>query len=567
MGTIFELRKPTAFTDHDSNWVNEEMAYDMCEQVDTGTSQTDRTYGIMYDDSDPSLTLDTWQEKLEGPYTETRLYLIWATTSAAGNDQWGVRYTDDGGSNFYDLVPFGVNRSAHFADTQRAEVTLATANQDLTQLYIEVYTDRVGGSDNLTISIYDVWTEGDYTITPDEWLLEDRFKDEDPPQSGINAGVAMSDTTFLIGTYPQAQIWKSTDAGDTWTMKRDLNLEDPPQGRISAFCRIDSTTVLLGSQSAAQIWKSTDTGDTWTLKKDLYNENSQTTMIAQFALVKEDGASSEIVCLTQVKGQVWKSFDAGDTWTLQQQLDKGDIIGAGAGGIVALDEDIVLCSTTPLLIGETIMWKSTDGGASFVEKQDLSDEIPSQITLGRMAKLSSTSALAGSGNDAQIWKTTDSGDSYTVIVTFDDGTYSTCKDQGIANIIEVDPIDSDIILVSSGNYVLYTNDGGASRWEIIYRGYVEGDRAPAYFPQLSIGLIMFGHTAGDIALMTTANDGFIFSNTAIGTPLPAAADFSVNIGDVWKDVAEITINIGDAWKAVTELKINIGDVWKTITLP
>ena len=80
---------------------------------------------------------------------------------------------------------------------------------------------------------------------------------------------------LIAGTYPDGQLWKSSDAGETWTLKKDLSNETPAQTYVYSLTYDSTNDVLIaGTVPDAQIWKSSDAGETWTLKKDIKDEQS-----------------------------------------------------------------------------------------------------------------------------------------------------------------------------------------------------------------------------------------------------------------------------------------------------
>jgi len=149
-----EVKKPTAFTDGSTIWSNEGQAYD------TVTAGDETTYAdsIMSGDFDPSLLLYTWGIKGQ-TYTATVLKVKWDCLVAQDDDVWGIQYTKDGGSNWYDLLASGNNSSAVIV----AEQVSLDANQDLTLVQVKVTSVQNKGADGHTVRIYDVWTEGEYT--------------------------------------------------------------------------------------------------------------------------------------------------------------------------------------------------------------------------------------------------------------------------------------------------------------------------------------------------------------------------------------------------------------------
>lgn len=151
-----EVKKPTTFTEGALGlWANEANCYDQ-----QGVAGDESTYGYQTLDTDetPSIRFHTWETKGQ-TYTATTLKLKWKTSIQTGDDEFGIEYTKNGGSNWYDLVVKGANRSVAYTTAQIA----LDANQDLTQVEVRVNSDKVKGADNCQLQISDIWTEGEYT--------------------------------------------------------------------------------------------------------------------------------------------------------------------------------------------------------------------------------------------------------------------------------------------------------------------------------------------------------------------------------------------------------------------
>jgi hypothetical protein len=148
-----EIRKPTTYTDYDT-------FYHPANCYDGSTGGDESTYGYTDIGSDyiPCTVFHTWQTKGE-TYTATTLKLKWQTSATGGDDEWGIDYTKNGGSNWYALVAMGVNRNTSW---QTAQVSL-DANQDLTQVQVRLNTNKIKGPDGINAHISDIWTEGEYT--------------------------------------------------------------------------------------------------------------------------------------------------------------------------------------------------------------------------------------------------------------------------------------------------------------------------------------------------------------------------------------------------------------------
>lgn len=151
-----EIKKPTTFTEGALLlWTNESNAYD---QSGTGGDETTYAYQSLDTDESPSIRFHTWETKGQ-TYTATILKLKWQTSIQTGDDEVHIEYTKNGGSNWYDLLAKGVNRSVGFST---AQISL-DANQDLTQVRVRVSSDKVKGADGCDFRISDIWTEGTYT--------------------------------------------------------------------------------------------------------------------------------------------------------------------------------------------------------------------------------------------------------------------------------------------------------------------------------------------------------------------------------------------------------------------
>ena len=149
-----EVKKPTAFTDGSAVWSNEGQAYD------TVTAGDETTYAdsTMSGDFNPSILFYAWGTKGQ-TYTATVLKVKWLCAQAQTDDTWGIQYTKNGGSNWYDLLAEGNNSSAVIVTEQ---VSLDT-DQDLTQVQVKVVSNQTKNPDGHNVRIYDVWTEGEYT--------------------------------------------------------------------------------------------------------------------------------------------------------------------------------------------------------------------------------------------------------------------------------------------------------------------------------------------------------------------------------------------------------------------
>jgi len=158
---MYEYKKPTAFSDPNSRWTDESKAYD----GDPGDESTYAYSTAGSADQDPWLVFNTWQSK-GGDYTATTLYVKWKTNGTYSDDKFAIRYTKDGGTNWYDLVPLAVHNETSI---QTSSVSL-DSNQNLANVQVKLVYDRIAGADTGITYIYDIWTRG--TLDPASFCAE-----------------------------------------------------------------------------------------------------------------------------------------------------------------------------------------------------------------------------------------------------------------------------------------------------------------------------------------------------------------------------------------------------------
>jgi len=102
-----------------------------------------------------SITFHTWQTTAQ---TYNDLTLKYRYHADAGiDDTYAVAYSTDGGNNWIDLT---LLTSQGSPDTTLS-VTLSPL-QDISQLQVKVYTQKVKGPDGQNIYTRDIWTEGSF---------------------------------------------------------------------------------------------------------------------------------------------------------------------------------------------------------------------------------------------------------------------------------------------------------------------------------------------------------------------------------------------------------------------
>ncbi|KPJ57114.1 hypothetical protein AMJ49_02325 [Parcubacteria bacterium DG_74_2] len=144
-----EIRKPTAHTDPAQKTISPENAYDY---PDGNTFSTTR-----YDISrDPSIILHNWETSTK---TYTSLVLKYRyQADEATDDRYAISYSTTGcNGEFTDLISL--------TSTAAPDTILSTelsSTQDLIQLCLKIYTEKIRAADKKNLYTKDVWTEGTY---------------------------------------------------------------------------------------------------------------------------------------------------------------------------------------------------------------------------------------------------------------------------------------------------------------------------------------------------------------------------------------------------------------------
>ncbi|RLD28453.1 MAG: hypothetical protein DRI75_06620 [Bacteroidetes bacterium] len=258
--------------------------------------------------------------------------------------------------------------------------------------------------------------------------------------------------TYYSGA-PAGGIWKSTDAGLNWTPL----IDELPQIGVSgiAIDYNDSNTIYIatgdddaGDSFSVGVWKSIDGGNTW-LQTGLNPSNSPNRMNDIYI----HPTNSNILWVATTNG-VYKTTNAGTNWTQTQSGNIRDIKvkpgdpntiyavssssfykSTDGGDSFSLSSTTGLPASTRLVIDVTPannevvyvisagannvyqgIFKSTDSGATFIEKANTEDifEI-TQAWYDLALAVSQTDENEIYVGVLNIWKSSDGGDSFTKI--------------------------------------------------------------------------------------------------------------------------------------------------------
>ncbi len=307
-------------------------------------------------------------------------------------------------------------------------------------------------------------------------------------------------------------LWKTVDGGDSWFPLTD-NI--PVMGISDVVVHPehpDTLFIATGDRDGARrriptytvgVLMSPDGGETW-IETGLNYELSEQNVVTGLASHPD---YPEMLLAITLEG-IWRSVDAGDTWT--QTKDSG------------LFYDIEVNPDNPLVVyaaaAEEGIYRSTDGGQTWLW---MTNGVPltgfSRIEL----------AIAPSNPDVVyalfadtiapfytgflgIWRTTDGGDSWTLqadspnILGWDINDNGTGGQGWFALAMAVDPTDADVIWTGSVNIWRSTN--GGVDWETVTY-WIPGEGLP--YIHADIHILKYRGTT-----LYSGNDGGIYEYNA-----------------------------------------------------
>ncbi len=147
-----EYLRPT--TSDYGNFTNASYAYD---GSGTGDNST-------YASETAGDTTEIWRGFASAgqTYTALTLHIIHEFTGNAGNDQYTLSYSLDGGNSWETPIKSGVPTAYSKVDTS---ITLS-ASQNTSQIQVKAFFDKVGGGDSgIEARIWEIYTDGEYGIS------------------------------------------------------------------------------------------------------------------------------------------------------------------------------------------------------------------------------------------------------------------------------------------------------------------------------------------------------------------------------------------------------------------
>jgi photosystem II stability/assembly factor-like uncharacterized protein len=264
----------------------------------------------------------------------------------AGTASGGLWISNDGGTSWepnFDFLP-NLSISTIVVDPARPDTMyLGTGEASAGLVGLGAFKSTDGGRTWAFLSATNV------DANPD-WRFVNRLAIH-PAQTGTLLA-AMSNNNRAIGA-----IYRSIDAGATWTRAatmKALDIAFDPNTPTNAVAGLDDGTIAY----------SRDAGATWTRSAPLVSgtpTGRQGTARAEIAFARS--ASGVVYAsLDNNKGEVWKSVDAGATWTklatpghLNEQGDYDNAIW-----VDPLDANVIV-------VGGLDLYRSTDGGLTFTK--------------------------------------------------------------------------------------------------------------------------------------------------------------------------------------------------------
>lgn len=293
-------------------------------------------------------------------------------------------------------------------------------------------------------------------------------------------------------------IWRSTNGGSTWTQTANTFSMDLPE---DIEFKPGTPNIVYASGNASIIKRSTDNGVTWT---DISLGSNGRTMLAVTP------HKNSIVYAVQDNnnrfGKFYKSSNSGVSFTTLitgNPANGTNFFGystSGSDNKGQARHDMAICvnptDSNEVHIGGVLLWKSTNGGNSFVAETDW--QLPNTLgyTHPDMHALEYIGSTIYSGSDGGIYKSTNKGSSwidfstglgirqfYNIACAKTDGNiiYGAAQDNGVsihqANGTWIDWLGADGVgscisptndnvgfgLSQNGEYLYKTSDGGQTR--------------------------------------------------------------------------------------------------------
>ncbi|MEZ5354755.1 MAG: hypothetical protein R2762_19140 [Bryobacteraceae bacterium] len=277
------------------------------------------------------------------------------------------------------------------------------------------------------------------------------------------------------------------------------------------------------------LFKSTDLGRTWI---PLYlTEPGLPQPAALFLVIDPSNAGNLFLASTAAAGMVWKSTDAGTTWTRAN---------AGLPDTGAAPTYFAWNATNRSLYlraGRTL-YKSSDGAATWNAQSTLPG-------LGRGFDISrSTPSRMYYGQDETVYRTDDEGKTWTSITALFPPP-ETIGVRTTIGVIGIDPVNPSVVIASMGGpdssrLGIYRSENSAGSFSRVYQGYIVGFHAGPQGPY-------YGNS-GTGGTVRSNNGGASWSSLPLGYDIDAVDPRSGAV--IYAGLARST-DAGDTWSPLT----------------
>lgn len=372
----------------------------------------------------------TWSRKLSSSWKDiefkpgdpTVVYAAWTTLmyrSTNTGDNWTSVALPSSAMNRFAIAVTPANPSYVYILASKS------ADNSFLGLYRSTDSGLTFTTQSTTPNIFGYQTDG-----------LDAGKGQGSYDIAFNVSPTNADEVYIGGV----NIWKSTNGGVNWTNKTHWVYNTNPAAYVHADVHLfefNGSNVYTGTDGG--FFKSTDGGTTWT---DL-SAGMNTT---EYYRIASDPNSANLVyggaqdnTITRYSGSnIWDSFLSGD----------------GAECLVDRTNSNIVYSATQ----QGSLKRSSNAGVSWSSIKSNITETGAWVTPYVMDPVSNTTLYAGYVN---VWKTTNSGTSWTKLSTF--ANTNTIVD------LQVAPSNANYIYVTKTANVYRSSDGGAN-WTDITAG-------------------------------------------------------------------------------------------------
>ena len=227
--------------------------------------------------------------------------------------------------------------------------------------------------------------------------------------------VAPDNPDVLIAATDQG-IQRSTDGGDTWTAV--LRTEEAPWATCLSRSTANPSVIFAatwGKGLAGSVWKSTDGGQTWVEKANGLPGDATTRTRIEVAVAPSDpNRVYAIVSGEKYQIDLARSSDGGATWTALGLEAKGvDVIGKQGDFATVMSVDPK--NPDVVYAGGLDSWKSTDGGATWVQQSDWYGTSKPYLHADQHAHAHGPDRTVYFGNDGGLFASSDGGTSFRAL--------------------------------------------------------------------------------------------------------------------------------------------------------